>query len=50
MSEPTQVPADEPIGWQITDPDGNVVASGPISQAQAAFLIGEAGTDEGEQQ
>ena len=22
------------LGWQVTDPDGNVVASGPISVAE----------------
>lgn len=22
------------IGWQVTDPDGNVIASGPISIAE----------------
>lgn len=24
----------EPIGWQVLDPDGNVVASGPVSFAE----------------
>lgn len=39
----------EPIGWVVTDPDGNVVDSGPLTEAQAAFLIGEASKPEGEQ-
>jgi hypothetical protein len=38
----------EPIGWVVLDPDGNVVDSGPLTHAEAAFLIGEAST-EGEQ-
>lgn len=41
--------AGEPIGWVITDPDGNVVASGPLTHAEAAFLIGEATDTEGAQ-
>lgn len=33
---------DEPqAGWFVTDPDGNVVDSGPISEAQAAAWISE---------
>lgn len=46
-----QMPAEteEPIGWVVTDPDGNVVASGPLTHAEAAFFIGEAST-EGEQE
>jgi hypothetical protein len=31
----------EQIGWQVVDPDGNVIASGPVSEAQAAGLIAE---------
>jgi hypothetical protein len=38
----------EQIGWVVLDPDGNVVDSGPLTHAEAAFLIGEAST-EGEQ-
>lgn len=37
------------LGWVVTDPDGNVVDSGPLTEAQAAFLIGEGGDAEGEQ-
>jgi hypothetical protein len=48
-----QQPAGEPIGWVVTDPDGNVVASGPITEAQAAAWVGElieqARSSEGEQ-
>lgn len=44
---------DEGRGWRVLDPDGNVVASGGVSIAQAdgrlAGLIAEASEDEGEQ-
>lgn len=36
---------DEAPGWVVTDPDGNVVDSGPLTHAQAAFLVGEADTE-----
>lgn len=51
MSEaPQDAPVgDEPPGWSVIDPEGNVVASGPITIAQAAFLVGE-GTAEEEQE
>lgn len=50
MTEPNPAEPDvQPIGWQVVDPDGNVVDSGPITEAQAAFLIGD-GEPEGEQQ
>lgn len=39
--------AGEPLGWVVKDPDGNVLQSGPITRAQAAFLVGE--PTEGEQ-
>jgi hypothetical protein len=29
------------IGWQVVDPDGNVVDSGPVVQAQAAAWVAE---------
>lgn len=44
-----QTESGEPIGWMVTDPDGNVVASGPVTEAQAVFLVGEASTDEGDE-
>lgn len=48
--QPTAQPdAEEPLGWVVTDPDGNVVDSGPISHAQAAFLVGEPPTDKGDE-
>lgn len=28
--------ADQAPGWQVVDPDGNVVDSGPLTQAEAA--------------
>jgi hypothetical protein len=41
------------VGWQVVDPDGNVVQSGPVSQAQATAwlseMIAEAARNEGEQ-
>lgn len=44
----------EPIGWYVTDPDGNVVASGPVTEAKAAAWVGEllaeAARNEGEQE
>lgn len=40
----------EPLGWVVTDPDGNVIASGPITHAQAAFLVGETTDSEGAQE
>jgi hypothetical protein len=44
----------EPIGWVVTDPAGNVVDSGPVSEAQAVAWVGEmiaeASRNEGEQQ
>jgi hypothetical protein len=33
--------AGEPIGWLVTDPDGNIVASGPVTEAKAAAWVGE---------
>lgn len=39
--EQAAAPCPEPLGWAVTDPDGNLVDSGPISQAQAAAWIGE---------
>jgi hypothetical protein len=47
--EPTALDPAE-LGWVVTDPDGNVIASGPLTHAQAAFLIGEASDTEGEQE
>jgi hypothetical protein len=32
MSESVVEP--EPLGWQVVDPDGNVVASGPLVIAE----------------
>jgi hypothetical protein len=52
---PPQGEAAEPIGWIVTDPDGNVVDSGPVSEAEAVAWLGEllaepARTSEGEQE
>jgi hypothetical protein len=50
MSDELPVLDPAELGWVVTDPDGNVVDSGPLTQAQAAFLIGDATDTEGEQQ
>lgn len=34
-------PPDEPAGWQVTDPDGNVVAAGPPTVLEASADAGE---------
>lgn len=39
MTDDEQTP--EPIGWMVTDPDGNVVQSGPVTEAKAAAWVGE---------
>jgi hypothetical protein len=33
---PEQTQAEQAPGWQVVDPDGNVVDSGPLTQAEAA--------------
>jgi hypothetical protein len=45
--------AAQEIGWVVLDPDGNIVDSGPVSEAQAAAWVGEliaASKTEGEQE
>jgi hypothetical protein len=60
MPDPVNEPVNEPVspdlqvvGWQVVDPDGNVVQSGPVSEAQATAwlseMIAEAARNEGEQ-
>ena len=34
-------PEDEPAGWQVLDPDGNVVASGGQTVTEASAGAGE---------
>ena len=42
MSEPGQVETAEGIiGWQVLDPDGEVVATGPQTVAEAATAAGQ---------
>lgn len=44
MSEPV-------IGWRVIDPDGNVVASGPVTELEMAAEIGgllAEGSDDGD--
>jgi hypothetical protein len=42
------------VGWVVTDPDGNVVDSGGVTEAKATVWVGEmlaeAARNEGEQQ
>jgi hypothetical protein len=51
MTDEQQAPqpdVDEAPGWVVRDPEGNIVQSGPISEGQAAFLVGEADQTEGD--
>ena len=42
MSEPGQVEtAEGTIGWLVTDPDGEVVATGPQTSLEAAVAAGQ---------
>lgn len=41
MTDQPQPDLDEAPGWVVLDPDGNVVDSGAISQAQAAAWVSE---------
>ena len=34
-------PADDPAGWQVLDPDGNVVAAGPQTVLEASADSGQ---------
>lgn len=33
--------APEPIGWQVVDPDGNVIDSGPLIELEIVAVSGE---------
>ena len=39
MSE--TAPEEQPAGWQVLDPDGNVVATGPQTVLEASADAGE---------
>lgn len=41
MPDTTELPDVIEIGWVVTDPDGNVVESGGVSQAYAVAWLGE---------
>jgi hypothetical protein len=44
MSEedrPAELPVDEPPGWRVIDPDGNVVGSGPGVALEMVTQMGE---------
>jgi hypothetical protein len=42
MSEPhPETPPDEPAGWLVTDPDGNVADSGGQTVTEASADAGE---------
>jgi hypothetical protein len=48
--EPTPVPdLDEAPGWIVTDADGNVVDSGPLTEALPASGVGESAPAEGDE-
>jgi hypothetical protein len=51
---PDEVPDTLEVGWVVTDPDGNVVDRGPVTEAKAVAWIGEllaeAKRNEGEQE
>ena len=38
--------ADEPVGWRILDPDGNVIDQGPLIVAAQASSMGESQEEE----
>ena len=43
------LPDGQPVGWQVVDPDGNVVQRGPVSEAQMTAVMAESlGITEGE--
>jgi hypothetical protein len=46
--QPTPPDLDEAPGWVVRDPDGNVIASGPLTEAQPATAAGEPDSAEGE--
>lgn len=41
MSEPAIVTAEGGIGWQVTGPDGETVATGPQTALEASADAGE---------
>jgi hypothetical protein len=46
MSEtPPETPPDEPIGWLVLDPDGNVAESGGQTVTEASADAGEETAD-----
>lgn len=49
MTDQPQPDLDEAPGWFVTDPDGNVVASGPISEALPVSGAGETEPAEGDE-
>jgi hypothetical protein len=38
-----EVPAGEPVGWRVIDPDGNVVDSGPGMVLEMVTEMGDQG-------
>lgn len=46
--QPTPPAADEAPGWQVIDPDGNVIDSGPIVYAQPVTGAGETADEDQE--
>lgn len=39
---------EQPIGWRVIDPDGNVVDSGPCIELEMVTSMGEEATDGGD--
>lgn len=36
------------IGWRVLDPEGNVVASGPLTELEMVALVGDTPPEEAE--
>lgn len=49
MTDQPQPDVDEAPGWYVTDPDGNIVDSGPISLALPVTTAGEADSAGGDE-
>ena len=44
MTEPEPEPE---VGWRVLDPDGNVIASGPVTELEMTTELGETLSVEG---
>lgn len=53
MSDENETPApdpEQPPGWLVLDPDGNVINSGPVTQLEAVSDTGPAVHEEEQEQ